>query len=66
MARWVKVERCSPYRVEVGDEILFICGCGLSREMPYCDRSHKFCWHEDPEKIYVYDERLHATEVESE
>jgi CDGSH-type Zn-finger protein len=63
VARIVKIKRSGPYRIETSDGILYVCGCGLSREMPYCDDSHKRCWDEDPSKLYAYDEALQAREI---
>ena len=66
MARIIKHQRIGPYRIESAEFPLFICGCGLSRKMPYCDGAHKYCWHEDPDKVYTYDDQFRATEIEEE
>jgi CDGSH-type Zn-finger protein len=63
VARIVKIRRSGPYRIETSDGPIYVCGCGLSREMPFCDQTHKFCWREDPDKLYSYDERMNATEI---
>lgn len=41
MARLVKHDRSEPYKVEQGDQTIWICGCGLSKNKPFCDGSHK-------------------------
>ena len=56
MARLVKRTATGPYKVEVGTETKFICGCGLSRNQPYCDGTHKTTARtEEAEKLYWYD-----------
>ena len=41
MARLVKRLRNGPYEVTVGGETQYICGCGLSATLPFCDGTHK-------------------------
>ena len=56
MARLVKRLRNSPYEVTVGGETQYICGCGLSATLPFCDGTHKITQGEEPKKLYWYDE----------
>jgi CDGSH-type Zn-finger protein len=56
MARLVKRYRDKPYELIVGGETLYICGCGLSLNQPYCDGSHKIAQAESAAKLYWYDE----------
>ncbi len=57
MARLVKHERNGPYEVPEGSELpVWICGCGLSKNKPFCDGSHKKTRDEAAGDIYVYDD----------
>ncbi|GDX59459.1 hypothetical protein LBMAG31_03350 [Nitrosomonadaceae bacterium] len=55
MARIVKRDRSSPYPVTVGAETKYICGCGLSKNQPFCDGAHKATKDESPAELYWYD-----------
>ncbi len=42
MARIVKLDKQSPYEIAEGTELpVYICACGLSKNKPFCDGSHK-------------------------
>lgn len=56
MARIVKRFRKLPYVVTVGGETKFICGCGLSATLPFCDGTHKITESEVPDKLDWYDD----------
>ncbi|MBX8637516.1 MAG: CDGSH iron-sulfur domain-containing protein [Thermoplasmata archaeon] len=61
MARLVKHERNKPYPVEAkAGETIYICACGLSKNKPYCDGSHKAAVSEQQGELYVYDEQQKA------
>jgi len=57
MPRLVKHERSAPYRIDEGQAKfpIWICGCGLSKNKPYCDGSHKKSRDEATDGVYVYD-----------
>jgi CDGSH iron-sulfur domain-containing protein 3 len=58
MARLVKHERNEPYEVPEGTELpIWLCGCGLSKNKPFCDGSHKRTADEAPGDLYTYDEK---------
>lgn len=61
MPRIVRHHQTGPYRIEPQNfprdgKPISICACGLTRNPPYCDGSHKPCRDEDPAVTYVYDE----------
>ena len=54
MARIVKKDAMGPAEVKAGGESKWICMCGLSKNQPYCDGSHKMCEGEQAGKLYKY------------
>ena len=56
MARLVRHEATGPYRIDPPlEKPIFICGCGLSKNLPFCDGTHKTCRDELAGMVYVYD-----------
>ncbi len=64
MPRIVKHDATGPYRLDPADfprdpqgnlKPLFICACGLSKRLPFCDGTHKQCAGEEPGSLYTYD-----------
>jgi len=43
-----------------------MCGCGLSKNQPFCDSTHKTTHIEDPNKLYWYDEQGVCKEAKDE
>jgi CDGSH iron-sulfur domain-containing protein 3 len=57
MARLVEHERNKPYEIAEGTELpLYICACGLSKNKPFCDGSHKRTRDEEGSALYCYDD----------
>lgn len=63
MARIVKRTRGAPYEVKVGGESQWICGCGLSKNQPFCDGTHKLTRNEAPGTLCWYDDQGNAHET---
>jgi len=57
----IKIEPAAFPRDEQGNlKPIWICACGLSSAMPYCDKSHKVCKDEEPGVVYRYDSTTKA------
>jgi len=55
MPRLVRFEADGPVRIDPQDKPVFVCGCGLTKNFPMCDGSHKACKSEENGTLYVYD-----------
>jgi len=57
MARLVKHDMNHPYEIPEGTELpAYICACGLSKNKPFCDGSHKKTRDENQDDTYLYDD----------
>jgi CDGSH-type Zn-finger protein len=55
MPRLVRHDATGPIRIDPQDKPVFICGCGLTQNFPFCDGAHKTCKSEQDGVLYVYD-----------
>jgi len=63
MARLVKKEDKGPVEIKPSDKSVFVCTCGLSKNQPFCDGSHKMTADEKEGVNYIYDQDGQRTEV---
>ena len=63
MARIVRRQRTQPYEITVGGETQYICACGLSANLPFCDGTHASTEDEPGDRLFWYDEDLDRHEV---
>jgi CDGSH-type Zn-finger protein len=52
-----------PLEIKPQQKSVWICMCGLSKNQPFCDGSHKKVTDEENGKTYEYDSEGHRTEV---
>jgi len=63
MPRLVKRTPTGPTPFIIDGEEKWFCKCGLSKDQPYCDGSHKLTKGEEPGKLYWYDDNGQRHEV---
>lgn len=62
MARKILKTAKEPFEVKSQKKSAWICMCGLSKNQPFCDGSHKLCNGEEEGKFYEYDDQGHRRE----
>jgi CDGSH-type Zn-finger protein len=63
MSRLIRHDAQGPAIVMVGEKVVAVCQCGLSRNKPFCDGSHRATQGEAVHQTYVYDENNHRVEI---
>lgn len=66
MARIVRRTPSEPTKYVIDGKEHWFCKCGLSKNQPYCDGSHKKTRDEDQAKLYWYDDAGQRQEVKEQ
>lgn len=57
MARKVVKVAKGPLEIKPQPQSVWVCMCGLSKNQPYCDGSHKAVQDEPKDAVYEYDDQ---------
>jgi len=63
MPRIVRRTPQGPTKYVIDGKDQWFCKCGLSKNQPYCDGSHKMTLSEDANKLYWYEDAGQRHEV---
>ncbi len=56
MARMIYHDATGPARIDPQEKPVFVCMCGLSQNLPYCDGNHKMAKQNEVDgKLCIYD-----------
>lgn len=64
MARKIIKKEKGPFEIKSQKESAWICQCGLSKNQPFCDGSHKAVQDELEGEMYEYDQEGHQKKVD--
>ncbi len=63
MARKVVKTANGPFEIKSQKESVWVCMCGLSKNQPFCDGSHKAIPNEPENEMFEYDQEGHQTKI---
>lgn len=66
MSRIVLKTAHAPFVIPASDKPTRVCMCGLAKDQPFCDDSHKKTLDEKEEEVYEYDKKGNRVELSEE